>query len=33
MTGTYSFQTGFYGVTDIPAEFEMAYNLIGLKNA
>ena len=34
MTGTYRFQTGFYGLTDMPAEFQKAmdYNLIGLKN-
>ena len=34
MTGTYRFQTGFYGLTDMPAEFQktMAYTLIGLKN-
>ena len=33
MTGTYRFQTGFYGLTDIPAEFQKAmdYTLIGLK--
>ena len=32
MTGTYRFQTGFYGLTDMPAEFEKAmdYTLIGL---
>ena len=34
MTGTYRFQTGFYGLTDMPSEFQKAmdYNLIGLKN-
>ena len=34
MTGTYRFQTGFYGFTDMPAEFQKAmdYTLIGLKN-
>ena len=34
MTGTYSFQTGFYWLTDMPAEFQKAmdYTLIGLKN-
>ena len=34
MTGTYRFQTGFYGLTYMPAEFQKAmdYNLIGLKN-
>ena len=34
MTGTYSFQTGFYGLTDMLAEFQKAmdYFLIGLKN-
>ena len=33
MTGTYRFQTGFYGLTDMPAEFQKAvkYTLIGLK--
>ena len=33
MTGTYRFQTGFYGLTDMPAEFQKAmdYILIGLK--
>ena len=31
---TYSFHTGFYGSTDLPAEFQkaMEYTLIGLKN-
>ena len=31
-TGTYRFKTGFYGLTDIPAEFQKAmdYTLIGL---
>ena len=35
MTGTYRFQTEFYGLTDMPAEFQKAmdYTLIGLKNA
>ena len=34
MTGTYRFKTGFYGLTDMPAEFQkpMDYTLIGLKN-
>ena len=34
MTGTYRFQTGFYGLTDMPAEFQKAmdYILIGLEN-
>ena len=34
MTGTYRFQTGFYGLTDMPAEFQKAmdYTLIGLIN-
>ena len=34
MTGTYRFQTGFDGLTDMPAEFQKAmdYILIGLKN-
>ena len=34
MTGTYRFQTGFYGLTDMPAEFQKAmdYTLIGPKN-
>ena len=34
MTDTYRFQTGFYGLTDMPAEFwnAMDYTLIGLKN-
>ena len=33
-TGTYRFKTGFYGLTDMPAEFHKAmyYTLIGLKN-
>ena len=33
-TGTYRFQTGFYGLTDMPAEIQKAmdYTLIGLKN-
>ena len=34
MTGTYRFQTGFYGLTDMPPEFQKAmdYTLIGIKN-
>ena len=34
MTGTYRFQTGFYGLTAMPEEFQKAmdYTLIGLKN-
>ena len=34
MTGTYRFQTGFYGLTDMPSEFQKAmdYTLISLKN-
>ena len=34
MTGTYRFQTGFYGLTDMPAEIQkgMDYFLIGLEN-
>ena len=34
MTGTYRFQTGFYGLTDMPAEFQKAmdYTLIGFQN-
>ena len=34
MTGTYRFQTGFYGRTDMSTEFQKAmdYTLIGLKN-
>ena len=33
-TGTYRFQTRFYGLTDMPAEFQKAmdYTLIGLQN-
>ena len=33
-TGTYRFQTGFYGLTDMPAEFQKAmdYTLVGLIN-
>ena len=33
-TGTYRFKTGFYGLTDMPAEFqkEMDYTLVGLSN-
>ena len=35
MTGTYRFQTGFYGLTDMSSEFQKAmdYTLIGLKDA
>ena len=34
MTGTYRFKTGFFGLNDMPAEFQKAmdYTLIGLKN-
>ena len=34
VTGTYRFKTGFFGLTDMPAEFQKAmdYTLIGLKN-
>ena len=34
VTGTYRFKTGFYGLTDMPAEFQksMDYTLVGLKN-
>ena len=34
ITGTYRFQTGFYGLTDLPADFQKAvdYKLTGLKN-
>ena len=34
MTGTYRFQTGFYGLTDMPNESQeaMDYTLIGLQN-
>ena len=34
MTGTYRFQTRFYDLTDMPAEFQKAvdYALVGLKN-
>ena len=34
MTGTCRFKTGFYGLTDMPTEFQKAmdYTLIGLKN-
>ena len=34
MTGTYRPKTGFYGTTDLPAEFQKAvdYTAIGLKN-
>ena len=33
MTGTYRFQTGFYGLTDMPVNFQKAmdYTLLGLK--
>ena len=33
-TGTYRFKIGFYGLTDLPAEFQKAmdYTLIGLQN-
>ena len=33
-TGTYRFKTGFYGLTDMPAEFQnaMDYTLVGLQN-
>ena len=33
-TGTYRFKTGFYGLSDMPAEFQKAmdYTLIGLQN-
>ena len=33
-TGTYKFKTGFYGLTDMPAEFQKAmdYILIGLQH-
>ena len=33
-TGTYRFITGYYGLTDMPAAFQivMEYTLIGLKN-
>ena len=27
VTGTYQFQTGFYGITDMPAEFQKAIDL------
>ena len=35
MTGTYWFQTGFYRLTDMPAEFQKAMDntLMGFKNA
>ena len=35
MTGTYRFQAGFYGLTDMAAEFQKVsdYTLIGLKSA
>ena len=34
MTGTYRFKIDFYGLTDMPAEFQKAmdYTSIGLKN-
>ena len=34
-TGTYRFKTGFYGLTDMPAEFQKAmdYTLVGLSDA
>ena len=34
MTGTYRFKTGFYGLTDMPAEFQRAIDctLVGLDN-
>ena len=34
MTGTYRFKTGFYGLTDMPAEFQKAIDctLAGLEN-
>ena len=34
MSGTYRFQSGFYGLTDMPAELQKAmdFTLIGLKN-
>ena len=34
MRGTFRFKTGFYGFTDMPAEFQKAmdYTIIGLKN-
>ena len=34
MTGTYQVKSGFYGLTDMPADFQKAldYALIGLKN-
>ena len=34
LTGTYHFKTGFYGLTDMPAEFRKAldYTLVGLTN-
>ena len=33
-TGTHKFKTGFYGLTDMPAEFQKAmdYTLVGLQN-
>ena len=34
MTGSYRLKTGFYGLKDMPAEFQKAkdYTLIGLSN-
>ena len=34
MTGTYRFKTGFYGFSDMPAEFQKAMDitLVGLRN-
>ena len=34
LTGTYRFKTGFYGLTDMPADFQKAadYTLVGLTN-
>ena len=34
-TGTYRFKTGFYGLTDMPAEFQKAmdYTLVCLQNS
>ena len=33
-TGTYRFKTGFFGLTDMPTEFQkgMDYTLVGLTN-
>ena len=35
MTGTYRFKTGFYGLTDMPADFQKAIDctIAGLTNA